>query len=111
MSDYKYKKLYEEEVEKNKKLLSLITEKETWKHKAMIITKRIIRERNIDYIELAKKLEAIGIEETNNNISTKINRGSFSFVFFLQILEVLNIKTLEINDYENVYRAKKILNS
>lgn len=43
-------------------------------------------------------MAAMEIEETANSINVKINRGSFSFVFFLQVMKVIGAKTLRIEE-------------
>lgn len=70
---------------------------ETWNEKASNILKSILTRRNIKYHELAIKLNALGIEETQGSISNKISRGTFSFVFFMQCMEALGIKEFRID--------------
>ena len=70
---------------------------ETWNEKASNILKSILTRRNIKYHELAIKLNALGIEETQGSISNKISRGTFSFVFFMQCMEALGIKEIRID--------------
>lgn len=69
-----------------------------WKNKAKSIIKAEMAKRNIDYIKLVELLHEIGVEEDNSNLSNKVNRGTFSFVFALQIFEVLGIETLRLKD-------------
>ena len=70
---------------------------ETWNEKATNILKSILTRRNIKYHELAIKLNALGIEETQGSISNKISRGTFSFVFFMQCMEALGIKEIRLD--------------
>ena len=70
---------------------------EAWNEKATNILKSILTRRNIKYHELAIKLNALGIEETQGSISNKISRGTFSFVFFMQCMEALGIKEIRID--------------
>ena len=69
-----------------------------WKDRAKAVIKTELAKQNIDFIKLAELLKKIGIEEDNVNLSNKINRGTFSFIFALQIFEVLDIKTLRLKD-------------
>jgi len=48
------------------------------------------------YRELAEKLTAMGIPESERNIANKISRGGFTAVFFLQCLEALGAKELRL---------------
>ena len=70
---------------------------ETWNVKASNILKSILTRRNIKYHELAIKLNALGIEETQGSISNKISRGTFSFVFFMQCMEALGMKEIRLD--------------
>ena len=49
----------------------------------------IITYASDNYIDLAERLESIGVHENSQNLSNKIARGSFSAVFMLQVLHVL----------------------
>ena len=69
-----------------------------WKNKAKSIIKSELAKKDIDYIELSKRLKKIGIEETQTNLANKINRGTFSFIFVLQIFKVLGLKKLNLED-------------
>jgi len=68
-----------------------------WKVRASAIIRSILTRRNIKYHELAIRLNGIGVEETQSSISNKISRGTFSFVFFIQCMEVLNIDEVRID--------------
>ncbi len=70
--------------------------KKDWNNEAKTVLKAILADRNIKYQELANALNRIGIEENYNSISTKLNRGTFSFAFFLQCLHALEIRCDEI---------------
>ena len=43
-----------------------------------------IKRRNMTYEQVAAKLADIGVSENAQNIRTKISRGGFSAVFFVQ---------------------------
>ena len=61
------------------------------------ILKAQLARKNIKYHDLARRLNAIGIEENQNTIATKLSRGTFSFAFFLQCMYVLRINTIELD--------------
>ena len=63
-----------------------------WKDKSKSIIKTELAKRNIDFVKLSKMLETIGIKEDN------VNRGTFSFIFALQIFEVLDLDILKIKE-------------
>jgi len=66
--------------------------------KAKTIIKTELAKRDLDYPELADMLKDIGVEENRNNLSNKINRGTFSFIFALQVFKVLGVKNLKLED-------------
>jgi len=43
-------------------------------------------------------MKKIGIYENRNNLSNKINRGTFSFIFALQVFEALEIDNIKLKD-------------
>lgn len=69
-----------------------------WQKKATNMLKAELTRRGITYDQLQEKLAQIGIEETTNSINVKINRGSFGFVFFLQVMKAIGAKTLRMED-------------
>ncbi len=67
---------------------------EEWKEYAKGLLKAEIARKNLSLIDVAKKLEAMGISETPQNISNKINRGTFGAIFMLQILKAVGCKEI-----------------
>ncbi len=54
--------------------------------------------RNMSYRELVERLEAIGIKGmSERTISNKINRGTFSAVFFFQVMEAIGVQNIHLN--------------
>jgi len=41
----------------------------------------------------------IGLEENEASLKTKINRGRFSFLFFLQVMDALGMESLDLQRY------------
>ena len=48
-----------------------------------------IRRRGLTYDQVSAKLAEIGVHETPTNLRTKISRGGFSAVFFVQCLTAI----------------------
>lgn len=67
----------------------------SFEKKAKILLKTELTRAGIGYAELIEKLSTIGVEETYAGISNKISRGKFSFVFFLQCMEALNVEQVK----------------
>ena len=67
-----------------------------WQAQAKGIIRGELKRRNLSYKDLAE-LRAIGVKETERNISNKIARGGFTAVFFLQCMEAIGVYTLHLN--------------
>ena len=67
-----------------------------WQERTKGLLKAELKRRNIGYRELADKLTAMGVPETEANIKNKISRGGFTAVFFLQCLEAAGCQTLRL---------------
>ena len=72
-------------------------ETQDWKTNAKNILKAELARKGVDYETLANKLKEYGIEESYNSINTKINRGSFTFQFFLQCMKAIGVDTVRID--------------
>jgi hypothetical protein len=67
-----------------------------WEVRAKNLLKAELRRHGITYKVLAARLQAIGLVETDRNISNKINRGAFSAVFLLQCLHVIGVRDIRL---------------
>jgi hypothetical protein len=70
--------------------------KNKWTDKASNLLKSELVKQGADYNILALRLKAIGIDESYSSLANKISRGSFTLAFFLQCMEVLEIKEVRI---------------
>lgn len=68
-----------------------------WQAAAKNILKAELKRKGVDYESLAEKLKGVGIEESYNSINTKINRGTFTFQFFLQCMDAIGVNEIRIN--------------
>jgi hypothetical protein len=71
----------------------MVTDAE-WQAKAKGILKGELKRRNVGYRELAERLAAMGVKESEQNIANKNSRGGFSAVFLLQCMEAIGCKNL-----------------
>jgi hypothetical protein len=69
-----------------------------WAERAKSLLKAELKRRNVGYRELAEKLSALGIPETERNIANKISRGGFTAAFFIQCLSAIGCTTLRLED-------------
>lgn len=67
-----------------------------WKEMARGLLKGELAKRNINYIQLSERLKKIGIDESPQNLSNKIARGTFGATFMLQVMSVIGCKSLQI---------------
>jgi hypothetical protein len=68
-----------------------------WQAQAKGLIRAELARRQLSYKDLADKLATIGVKETERNLSNKINRGSFTAVFFLQVMEAVGVKNLQLD--------------
>lgn len=69
-----------------------------WQQLAMNILKSELKRKGFNYKKLSEALKQIGVEKTSKNIALMINRGSFSFAFFLQCAEAIGLDKLHLED-------------
>lgn len=69
-----------------------------WADRVKGILKAELKRRNVSYKQLAEKLKALGIHETERNINNKISRGGFSAAFLVQCLKAIGCTTLHLED-------------
>lgn len=66
-----------------------------------IEAKRLIRtelvRKDVSYGVLVGLLRGIGVSETERSIQSKIARGSFSFVFFMQVMKAIGTKNVNLD--------------
>jgi hypothetical protein len=68
-----------------------------WKSSAKNILKAELTRKGVDYETLVNKLNELGVEENYNSINTKINRGTFTFQFFLQCMKAIGTSDIRID--------------
>jgi len=69
-----------------------------WQERVKGLLRAELKRRNVGYRELAEKLTAMGIPETEANIANKISRGGFTAAFFIQCLKAIGVSTLHLED-------------
>ena len=68
-----------------------------WKSSAKNIIKAELARKGVDYETLSNKLKEIGVDENYNSINTKINRGTFTFQFFLQCMQAIGVREIRLS--------------
>ena len=69
-----------------------------WGTKASRFLKAELKRVGIGYKELAQRLQAHGMVETEAGIASKLARGTFSATFLLACLAVLELEGLRLED-------------
>ena len=68
-----------------------------WEGEAKRVLKAELARKGIGYKVLAARLEAIGVYDNESAIASRISRGRFSFVFFLQCMKALGVEQVRCN--------------
>ena len=67
-----------------------------WAIKAKNILKAELKRKGVTYAQLAAKLGEMGTEIGEQSVNNKISRGGFSAAFFLQCLEAIGARELQV---------------
>ena len=71
--------------------------KDDWDRRTRNLIKGELARRGVSYDDLAIRLKKIGVDQNADNIRSKINRGTFSATFMIQVLKALGCKSLDLN--------------
>lgn len=66
--------------------------------KAARFLKAELKRADVTYAELARRLEAHGLKETEASITSKLARGTFAATFFLACLAALEMEGMRLED-------------
>lgn len=69
-----------------------------WQDRVKGLLKAELKRKGVSYAQLAEKLTAMGIPETERNISNKLSRGSFTAVFFVQCLIAIGVNSVRLHE-------------
>lgn len=67
-----------------------------WEKKVQTLLKVEMAKRSLTYKQVSEKLAELGVVESEPNIRNKLSRGTFSAVFFIQCLEAIGAKNLDL---------------
>ena len=77
--------------------MSITSEKE-WAERAAAFLKHKLRDCEVTYAELAKRLKKHGLKETEASITNKLKRGTFPATFFLACLAALGLDGVALEE-------------
>lgn len=78
--------------------MPLTAREREWGEKASRFIKAELKKADIGYKELAERLNAHGLEETETSITGKLARGTFATTFFLATMKVLGRDNVNLAD-------------
>jgi Domain of unknown function (DUF6471) len=68
-----------------------------WKAQAKQIIRAELKRRDLSYVDLAQRMDGIGLKVNDRTIANKIATGGFSAVFFLQVMEAIGVNNLPLD--------------
>lgn len=76
-----------------------ITSETEWAERAAAFLKHKLREAEVTYVDLAKRLKKHGFKsETEASVTNKLKRGTFSATFFLACLAALELEGVALEE-------------
>jgi hypothetical protein len=69
-----------------------------WPERVKGLLKAELKKKNVSYRDLAAKLTAMGVPETEANIANKISRGGFTAVFLVQCLVAIGAHVVRLHE-------------
>ena len=78
--------------------MSITDREKEWGAKASRFIKAELKRAGVGYKELAERLTAHGLAETETSIAGKLSRGAFAVSFFLAVLAVLELEGMALAD-------------
>ena len=71
-----------------------------WKAQAKQLIRAELKRRDLSYVDLAQRMDVIGLKVNDRTLANKIATGAFSAVFFLQVMEAIGVKNLPLDTSE-----------
>lgn len=69
-----------------------------WEAEAKRVLKSELARAGVSHKVLVARLEAMGIEDNTAALASRITRGKFSFVFFLQCMRALGVDEVRVGE-------------
>jgi hypothetical protein len=74
-----------------------VAEDVDWQERTKGLLKAELKRRGVTYAQLAERLGAIGVHETERNIANKISRGGFTAVFLVQCMAAIGAREIRLD--------------
>jgi len=75
-----------------------IKSEEEWAERAAAFLKHKLKDCEVTYADLAKRLKKHGLKETEASITNKLARGTFPATFFLACLAALELEGVALEE-------------
>jgi hypothetical protein len=69
-----------------------------WQNRTRGLLRAELARRNVSIRELVERLIAIGVKESEKNVSNKLVRGTFNAVFMIQCLDAIGCRVLRLKE-------------
>ncbi|MBV8977979.1 MAG: hypothetical protein JO261_00170 [Alphaproteobacteria bacterium] len=67
-----------------------------YEERAKNLLKGELKRQGLTYADLAERLAALGVQETERNLANKISRGGFTAAFLLQCFDSLKLDVIRL---------------
>lgn len=67
-----------------------------WEEEAKLVLKAELARTGVSYKVLVARLEEMGVSDSTSAVASRITRGRFSFVFFLQCMRALGVDNVHL---------------
>jgi hypothetical protein len=78
--------------------MGLAKTEEEWGSRASAFLKAKMKESEVTYAELVKRLKKHGFKETEASITMKLKRGTFAATFFLACIAALELEGVALTE-------------
>ena len=69
-----------------------------WQARASAFLKAKMKEADVTYVELVRRLEAHGFKETEASVTMKLKRGTFAATWLLACLAALGLEGIRLEE-------------
>jgi hypothetical protein len=75
-----------------------IKSEEEWAERAAAFLKHKLKDGEVTYAELAKRLKKHGLKETEASVTNKLARGTFPATFFLACIAAMELEGVALDE-------------
>ena len=68
-----------------------------WQNRVRGLLRAELARRDVSHRKLVERLAAIGVKESETNVSNKLSRGTFTAIFMIQCLDAIGCRSLRLD--------------